>query len=575
MALKVEVNTSSYEVVAEELAKTLQQATNVFETFLSERHELSLLRQCELDLRQIGGTLRLLQIPGAALLADEMRSLCHAILHCTTAVPEGQLNVLSTAFFVLPRYLEFVQSRHADIPLMALSHVNELRAAHGQLLLPDSYFETAPQVLFSRESNIQLRNTPLVGEELVTALKRIRHLYQTGLLGLLRGAQIPMQLTVMSRAVRRLCNSIEPGPQQRFWLIADAVLEAFVNNGLELNAHRKKALTGLEGQMRGHIKNRSNLNEILEQELSYLLTLSAYRGGMTGKVIKVAKIRPAEINDEQICALRKLMLGLSYDTVSSVINELRGELRHAKDVLELLAQHQRSDEEEMRPLIAVLKQSADILMVLNLPAFAGSFNEHANVLNGLIGRDLAQEHSQLEQLAETLLFIDGSLAQIDRRKLNYEDLGDLSIERRDAISADNQLSEARSIVIEESKAVIGMVKRAISAYIESDFDSTHISNLPQLLTSVQGAFYMIGIKKLPEATAGARDFISSFVERSQINPTKDIQSLETLADAMISIEYFLVELGRRYIADERILQVAEDSVALLMPAKKAAPVILT
>lgn len=568
MALKVEINTSSYAVVAEELGKTLQQATNVFETFLSERHNLSLLEQCEVDLRQIGGTLRLLQIPGAALLADEMRSLSHAILNSTTAVPEGQLNALSTAFFVLPRYLEFVQSRHADIPLMALSHANELRAAHSQLLLPDSYFDAAASPLFSRDSNIRLRSNPLAGAELDIALKRIRHLYQTGLLGLLRDAQIPLQLTIMSRAVRRLCNVVEPGPQQRFWLLADAVLEAFVNNGLELNAHRKKVLAGLEGQLRGRIKNRLTLNEVLEQELRYLLTISAYRDGMTGKIMKVAQIEAAEINDEQICSLRKLMLGLSYDTVSSVINELRGELRHAKDVLELLAQHQRSDEDEIRPLVAVLKQSADILMVLNLPAFAGSLNEHTSALESLIGRDLVQERSQLEDLAETLLFIDGSLAQIDRRKLNYEDLGDLSIERRDAISADNQLSEARSIVIDESKAAIGMVKRAISAYIESDFDSTHISNLPQLLNSVRGAFYMIGVAKLPQVTGGATEFIRGFVERSQINPAKDVQSLETLADAMISIEYFLTEFGRRHIADERILQVAEDSVALLLAPKQ-------
>ncbi|WP_373094946.1 hypothetical protein [Zhongshania sp.] len=568
MALKVEINTSSYAVVADELGKTLQQATNVFETFLSERHNLSLLEQCEVDLRQIGGTLRLLQIPGAALLADEMRSLCHAILGSTTAVPEGQLNALSTAFFVLPRYLEFVQSRHSDIPLMALSHANELRAAHSQLLLPDSYFEPTPSALFSRDSNLRLRSTPLAGAELENALKRIGHLYQTGLLGLLKDAQVPLQLTLMSRAVRRLCNSIEPGSQQRFWLLADAVLEAFVNGGLELNAHRKKVLAGLEGQLRGRIKGRLGLNEVLEQELSYLLSLSAYRDGMTGKIMKVAQIYPAEINDEQVCALRKLMLGLSYDTVSSVINELRGELRHAKDVLELLAQHQRSDDDEIRPLIAVLKQSADILLVLNLPAFAGSLNQHASTLEALIGRDLAQERGKLEDLAETLLFIDGSLAQIDRRKLNYEDLGDLSIERRDAISADNQLSEARSIVIDESKAAIGMVKRAISAYIESDFDSTHISNLPQLLNSVSGAFYMMGVGKLPEVTSGATDFIRGFVERTTINPSQDVQSLETLADAMISIEYFLTEFGRRHIADERILQVAEDSVALLKAPKQ-------
>ena len=141
--------------------------------------------------------------------------------------------------------------------------------------------------------------------------------------------------------------------------------------------------------------------------------------------------------------------------------------------------------------------------------------------------------------------------------------GEISLERRDAISADNQVSEARSIVIEESKAAIGLVKRAISAYIDSGFDNTHIANLPQLLDSVRGAFQMINANKLPAVTLGATEFMRRFVNREAVNPATDVQALETLADAMISIEYYLNELGRRHIADERILLVAEDSIATL------------
>jgi hypothetical protein len=564
---KVEINTSSYAMVADELGKTLQQATNVFETFLSERHNLVLLEQCEANLRQVGGTLRMLQISGAALLADEMRMLCSAILKSVVAVPESQLNALSTSFFVLPRYLEFVQSRQSEIPQLVISHVNELRVAHHQLLLPDSYFSKDDDYLFSRDSNITLRTKPLVEPELNTNLKRISHLYQSGLLGLLRDAHIPMQLLIMSRAVRRLRGAIVSGPQQRFWLLANAVLDAFVNHGLELNPHRKRVLAGLEGQMRGRLKNRPALNEVLERQIVFLLSVSSYREGLVGKVIKAAKIHVAEVNDEQLKTYRGIMLGLSYDTVSSVIHELRTELRHAKDVLELLAQHQRSKSEELLPLTSVLKQSADILAVLNLPALAGTLTAHVEALNALVGCDLSKERSRLEDLAETLLFIDGSLAQIDRRKLNYEDLGEITLERRDEISADNQVSEARSIVIEESKAAISLVKRAISAYIDSGFDSQHIANLPHLLDSVRGAFVMINAHKLPELTQGATEFVARFAGRETVNPASDVQALETLADAMISIEYYLNELGRRHIADESILLVAEDSIATLRAMK--------
>ena len=107
------------------------------------------------------------------------------------------------------------------------------------------------------------------------------------------------------------------------------------------------------------------------------------------------------------------------------------------------------------------------------------------------------------------------------------------------------------------------MKRAISAYIDSGFDNTHIANLPQLLDSVRGAFQMINANKLPAVTLGATEFMRRFVNREAVNPATDVQALETLADAMISIEYYLNELGRRHIADERILLVAEDSIATL------------
>ncbi|MFT5888352.1 MAG: hypothetical protein ACI9BO_001171 [Zhongshania sp.] len=222
-----------------------------------------------------------------------------------------------------------------------------------------------------------------------------------------------------------------------------------------------------------------------------------------------------------------------------------------------------ADSDEIIPLSAVLKQCADILQVLNLSELANSLNQHANALLALIDCDLSKERARLEDLAETLLFIDGSLAQIDRCKLNYADLGDLSLERRDAISNDNQVSEARSIVIEESKAAIGLVERAISAHIKSGFDSSLIAYLPQLMNSVRGAFEMIDVPKLPEVTRGAASFLNEFVDRKRKNSSEDVQALETLADAMISIEYFLNELGRRHIADERILQFVEDSVSAL------------
>lgn len=563
MSIRVNINTSSFALVADELNNTVQQATNVFESFLAERHGLHLLEECERSLRQIGGTLRLIEVRGAALLADEMRSLCQTIVGNTDALPDSQLNALSTAFFVLPRYLEFVQSQGADIPLLALGHANDLRAAHQQLLLPDSYFTRDDGWLFSRDSNLRLRNEPLEGEALQDIYKRTRHMYQRGLLGLLKGGQEELQLMMMTRALQRLCRHIPPGPGQRFWLLANGILEAFSREGLKITAQRRRVLASLEGQLRAAVLGRFNLNEVLEKELIFLLSLSSYKDGFTGRIQHAAKIRSADLDDADLTRLQQQMLGLSYDTVSSVLGELRIELRHAKDILELLAQHGRSDAEEIQPLSSLLQQCADVLLVLNLTGLAATLNEHVGILNNAIGSDLEQHRDDLENLAENLLFIESGLAQIDRRKLNYDELASLSFDQRDAVNTDNIVSEAKSLVVEEAKSVVALAKRALAAYIESGFDIMQITNLPSNFDAVRGAFALIGLSRLTAVLASSRDFMDAYLKRTEEGDDGDARAMETLADAMISIEYYLAELERRFIANDDILLVAEDSLQQL------------
>ncbi|MBD2859888.1 hypothetical protein IB286_12835 [Spongiibacter sp. KMU-158] len=573
MQLDTNINSQSFGLVADELNSTLQQATHVFESYLAERHDLGLIRQCEMELRQIGGTLRLLEVPGAALLADEMRNLCGAVLQDEGEHIEAKLNALSTAFFILPRYLEFIQSRGSDVPLMAITYANDLRVLHGQLPLFDGYFNATDGWLLSRDVKLKVRSQALENKAFDNALKPIRQLFQTGLLGLLRDSQPEMQFTIMNRALRRLCAILPNGQAQTFWLLASSVLECFIQQGLSLSPHRKRLFSGLEGLLRGSSSEDLRLNPILEHEIVFLLQLSAWQEGMGGKLLKAAKLTPTTLNDQQIDDLRRQMLGINYETVSTVLQELRVELRHGKDMLELLTQHQRSDEDEILPLTSLLTQIGEVLKVLNLPSLGETLASYAAKLKGLIGSDLSVHFGELESLAETLLFIDNSLAQIDRRKLNYSDLDNLTLEARENINVASLVDEAKLLAIAESKDAVTMAKRAIASYIESGLDVGHITNLPQTLNSVRGFFAIVQLPKAEAIGRQAVNFIKHYLETEEtdLSQQQHARSLEMLADALISLEYYLADMERHHLGDEKILQIAEQSLTELgFPPRAAA-----
>src|SRR5699024_8150797 len=116
---------------------------------------------------------------------------------------------------------------------------NELRSAHGQLLLPDNYFAEDPHWLFSRDSRLRVKSQPLPA---ASSFAKQHQIYQTGLLGLLRDNALQPHIQLMSRSLQRICAMVEPGPEQRFWLLANALADAFNRGGLELTAQRKRIL---------------------------------------------------------------------------------------------------------------------------------------------------------------------------------------------------------------------------------------------------------------------------------------------------------------------------------------------
>lgn len=568
MSLEVAVNTNSLSLVAEELNKTLGSATSRFEGYLSERHNLDLLDQAAEHLKQVAGTLDLLQVPGAALIAREMFQLLqHTGSDKGAEMGDKQLSVLSGAFFVLPRYLEFVASRQADIPLLALAQANELRAVYGAELLLESHFNGDEVKLFTKTSQMQVDTPAATGEALKDTLKRLRHMYQVGLLGILRDADAELHLRLMGRAVQRLAAQVPAGSMQRFWLLAHVLLECFQHGGLEINIMRKRLFTVLDREIRRLAQSAPELSnevpEIFEREILFLLRISSYRDGVAGRFLSGAHILPLEPSDAQLVELRRQMLGPGFETLASVVGELRGELRNAKDMLEILMQSGITDDEELQPLIATLRQVADVLRVLNLPSLAQLLVQLSESLVTLKDHAQYDTASVFTDVADALLFVESSLEQLDRQNLSQQDLAEVSGERRKEITSGNLLSEATQLVLEESQSGINMAKRAISAYVESGYDITHISNVAKTLDGIRGACELLKKDRVTRVLRASVRFIDDYMKRKNQSDEEKQQLLETLADALISLEYYLSELANRSKPDENTLRIAEESLASL------------
>src|SRR5690606_21487123 len=174
------------------------------------------------------------------------------------------------------------------------------------------------------------------------------------------------------------------------------------------------------------------------------------------------------------------------------------------------------------------------------------------------GELLAAAASQDSVSADTLVQVANKIAEIEN-SLELLARGGSHAAASTGIAA---LDTAQETVLRESRNGLEQTKDAIIEYIASQWDRSHLANVPRQLRDIGGGLDMIPLTK-PGAILRS---CANFVEQQLLEGDKQPEwsTLDTLADAIASVEYYLERLaGDRQEEDELLLGVAEESVEAL------------
>src|ERR1700756_1608127 len=124
--------------IKNELDHPLVRARQSLETYVEKAEDKEALTQCLELLHQVQGTLRIVEVYGAAMLAEEMEAVVRGFETGDVQRNDAAFEVLMRAMLQLPDYLERVIGGRRDMPLALLSLLNDLRTVRGQPLLSES-----------------------------------------------------------------------------------------------------------------------------------------------------------------------------------------------------------------------------------------------------------------------------------------------------------------------------------------------------------------------------------------------------------------------------------------------------
>jgi hypothetical protein len=557
-------NSASLKMVHDELIATIEQSAIRLEQFSLDRTNGELLQNCIDGIKQIRGILSLIQLRGIDLLAEELVEHINDITLGDDLVIDRKLELLTSAFFMLPRYLEFCTQTARSMALLLIPHINELRQARRAPVLPESYyFPYVPPSI--KRSAAHAASAPQ--EDLSILVRRLRHMYQAGLLKVLKGHQLKPSFGIMCRALERLESVCGASALGNLWWLANATFTAISEEGLRITKSRKMLCSALDREIKrlqfeGKAVFNREPHQSITKELLYLLSLSRSKTEKSRAAIKAYAMPALPYTDAELAREMEFLNGPSANTINSMVSVLTDELHTTKNILERAAQGGAELLTESPELLDTLKKVAEILAIVGLVSPSNSLKQEIEKIQSWRTSGKTVSPTELLGVADTLLYVESTIAGLGKTNMSDEKLAKINALTRDDAMANNQIAEAEKLVIDEAESGLAMVKRALSAFSESNHDKAHISNISPTLDAVRGGMFVLGLPRAAKVIAGCMTFIDEVLLENEQQPAMQ-HMLETFADAIIGIEYYLENLKEDKNADTEILGIAEESLEAL------------
>jgi chemosensory pili system protein ChpA (sensor histidine kinase/response regulator) len=539
-----DISSQTLHIVAKELNATLNDARASLEAYAERPDQRALLEKCADQLHSAHGVLRLVEVYGAALLAEEME---HVTRYLLTSGNDSKrqidgLDALMRAMVQLPTYLDRVLTGGRDLALVLLPLLNDLRSVRGSPLLSEGTL-----LLLNLKSDQQAQpQAPRPGEQLsvVQWARRLRPRFQLGLLGYIRGERTVQNLEVLAKVAEKLEQIAVTQPVFQLWWVVGAVLEALRANGLEGSATLKRLLGQADRQIKllyetGEARYCEDPPVDLLNNLLYYVARATTSGGRIAAVrasFKLSELLPVDDSIEQE---RQNLSAPSVKLMRTVAAAIKEDLFKVKDVLDIFVRRGGGASDELAPQLELLKKISDTLGVLGLGELRQRIQQEIGELAEIVTEGKTPSEEALVRVAGVLLSVEDSLDdQLVKLILPISEDPTATL----PVDHDVEFRQVSEAVLRECIVNLARIKEAVTLAVQkpADFSPQGLDNVPQLLRGIAAGLLMLGKHRAVDLMEAVGAEVRKLVEPGA--PTPDALRLERVADAIVSIEYYMETL---------------------------------
>ncbi|HWN38509.1 MAG TPA: chemotaxis protein CheA, partial [Gammaproteobacteria bacterium] len=567
----------AFELVNKELASTLDSARAELEGYVDGRAGPDALLRTAEHLHAARGALKIVEIHGAALLAEEMEQTCRRLAEAKDEQKSEQgVEALTRAMVQLPAYLERLLGGGKDVALALLPLLNDLRQARDKPSLSEGTLVLLNAGPFERHLSRSAPGAagPNVGRGFDKVAQRFRPAFQSALLGWIKGTEATRYLDELVRISTSLERAAVSDQVKQLWTIMTAVLTAVRGGGLEASVALKRLIGQVDRQLKRLIDGGESalVNappvELVDSLLYYVARSTTHEPRIDAlrKQYNLAEVLPEHTQIEQA---REGLSGPSVKLMRTVAQAIKEDLGTVKDALDIFVRTGMQGRDKLGPQLDMLKKIGDTLGVLGLDKARGQIQRETQDLAAIVTNGKAPDQSSLEKIAATLLEVEAALDRELVRAVMPGDEGEQS-----AAGSDAQHRQVTQAVMGECTVNLAKVKEAVIQLVENPADTRPLEQVRPQLRGIAAGLLMLDKGKAVTVVERVGNVIATrLAAGTKLKP----EYLERLGDAIVSVEYYLetVSAGRTdpwYMLDnaERCLDLLE-SLPIAKPAAPDAP----
>jgi chemosensory pili system protein ChpA (sensor histidine kinase/response regulator) len=555
----VEYNSLSW--VKQQLDAVINDAQSSLSEYIEHSDDESLMEDCIEGLKLVNGTLQMVEIFGAAMLAEEMEQTARAIVEGHVDNREDAYDVLMRAMLQLPDYLEGLQAGNKDTPMALLPLMNDMRAIRKESLLSENV------LFFPDMDSVEIEEKDIAAPasesgKLYGEAKRLRTHYQLGLLDVLKNNKQRAGCQRMLAVIAALEKVSAEQSVRRFWSVIAALLEGLYEDSIDSSASVKTLLGGVDRQIKLLIDTgEDDFARQYSQDL--LKNILYYIGNSQAAGKRVSKIKEIYNLDQLLTSAAEGteagMGGLNAELFATVSQGIKEDLAQVKDALEIFIHSSEKNIADLVPLSEQLVRIADTYAMLGLGDARQKVLEQKDKVQAIADGSTEVSEDIIFSIAGELLSAEADLNNYVAQRTGVADYID---DDEDRIVPAAEYRQVLSTVISQGLQNFSDAKEAILSFTSGIGSKEQLQSVLDLLEEVRGVSMILPMAQVEAMLAQLKDYVRIALIENSHQP--DAEEQDKVADVVTAIEYFFEAMAEGRPGVEAGLRTGEEALVQLV-----------